>query len=105
MTAAADEITVTLPGTTAHRLPDALSELAYGVRHAQAALDHIQEALSQSMSSDPGLISLIELASMGLERLIENEGEFVAKVEVILRRAVSGSITDDIARNDKGCKS
>lgn len=99
------ELPIVLPKAAWRDLPDALSELTYGVQHAQAALAHIHETLSQSLSSDPALTSIIELAGRGLKHLADNEAALVADVERVLRNAVSQSITDEITCKGKGRKS
>lgn len=99
------EFTISFPKAAIHNLPDALSELLFGISHAQQALDHIQDSLCRSAASDPDLTSIIVLASLGLKRLAENEGNLLLDLENTLRRAASRMTAEDRAGEEKERKS
>ena len=99
------ELPIALPAAAWRSLPDAMSEALYAVRMARAAFDHLHEALSDSRTSDPGIIGLIELSGRGLQHVSENEGALLDDVERIIRGAVSRMIENEVSSKGKGGKS
>lgn len=92
------ELPITLPEAAWNALPDAISELSHMVRAAQSAPDHLSGVMSQSLSSDPGMIAMVELASRGLEHVSEHEAALLDDVEMVLRAAVRQMMQDKDAR-------
>lgn len=99
------ELPIALPAAAWRSLPDALSEALHAVRIAQAAFDHLQQAMSDSATSDPGIIGLIELSSRGLQHVSETEGALLDDVEMILRAAVSRMMENEVSGRGKERKS
>ena len=93
------ELPIVLPEQAWRDLADSMSELTHIVRMAKATLNHLHDFISQSLDGDFGLISLLELASRGLEHASEHECALVDDVEVTVRAAVSQMIKEKVARD------
>lgn len=96
---------VEMPFGTWQNLPDALSEAVYALRSAQAAFDHLHEAISDSAASDPGIIALIELSSRGLRHVSEHEGGLLDEAAFAIRNTVSELIEGKVSGMGKERKS
>ncbi len=99
------ECLVEMPFGTWQNLPDALSEAVYALRSAQAAFGHLQEALSDSAESDPGILALIELSSRGLRHVCEHEGGVLDEAAFAIRDTVSTLTEGRISSKGKERKS
>lgn len=92
------ELPIVLPEAAWDALPDAISELSHMVQAARSVLDHLSWVMSQSLSSDPDMIAMIELASRGLNHVSEHECALLDDVGMVLRAAVRQMMLDKAAR-------
>lgn len=92
------ELPITLPEAAWAALPDAISELSYKVQAAQSMFDHLSEIMSQGLSSNPGMIPIVELVGRGLKHVSEHECALLDDVEPVLRSAVNQMMQDKAAR-------
>ncbi|MDF3606240.1 hypothetical protein PE067_08900 [Paracoccus sp. DMF-8] len=96
------ELPIVLPEAAWDALPDAISELSHVVRCAQSALDHLSGVMSQSLSSDPGMIAMVDLASRGLQHVSEHEAALLDDVEMVPRAAVGRMVQERADNEAKG---